>query len=148
MQRCQEKTFIPFRTSGTSANHSVLFAKNNSPNCFLNAQIIDSQCEWGIRIVLFAKNSPLDCFFNAQTVIKEIKVFIKYQCSPILVGIVFYFYVDFIVLSGKIFNGDNFGKAKHVQSSLQSGISTYLARNDRLFVYWYSLRRNVRRKRI
>ena len=72
-------SFIPFRPSGTSVKHSVLFAKNNSPNCFLNAQIIDSQCEWGIRIVLFAKNSPLDCFFNAQTVIKEIKVI--YQLS-------------------------------------------------------------------
>ena len=30
-------------------------------------RIIDSQCEWGIRIVLFAKNSPQDCFLNAQT---------------------------------------------------------------------------------
>ena len=31
------------------------------------SRIIESQCEWGIRIVLFAKNNPLDCFFNAQT---------------------------------------------------------------------------------
>ena len=31
------------------------------------SRIIDSQCEWGIRIVLLAKNNPLDCFLNAQT---------------------------------------------------------------------------------
>ena len=30
-------------------------------------RILNSQCEWDIRIVLFAKNSPLDCFLNAQT---------------------------------------------------------------------------------
>ena len=31
------------------------------------SRIIDSQCEWGIRIVLFAKNNPPNCFLNAQT---------------------------------------------------------------------------------
>ena len=30
-------------------------------------QIIDSQCEWGIRIVLFAKNDSPNRFLNAQT---------------------------------------------------------------------------------
>ena len=34
----QEKTFISFRLSGTSAKHSVLFAKNDIPYRFLNAQ--------------------------------------------------------------------------------------------------------------
>ena len=33
----------------------------------IRIRILDSQCEWGIRIVLFAKNSPLGCFFYAQT---------------------------------------------------------------------------------
>ena len=44
---------------------------DRSRNCYFGrddrSRIIDSQCEWGIRIVLFAKNNPLDCFLNAQT---------------------------------------------------------------------------------
>ena len=33
------------------------------------SRIIDSQCEWGIRIMLFAKNNPPNCFLNAQIIL-------------------------------------------------------------------------------
>ena len=33
----------------------------------IGIRIIDSQCEWDIRIVLFAKNDILYRFLNAQT---------------------------------------------------------------------------------
>ena len=59
----------------------------NYANCVLRlstgrsdrSRIIDSQCEWGIRIVLFAKNSPPDCFLDAQTFTGSTPHF---QCTP------------------------------------------------------------------
>ncbi len=57
-----ENAFIPFRPSGTSAKHSVLFAKNDSPNRFLNAQTVLKEIKAFYQLSMLT-NYGGHCFF-------------------------------------------------------------------------------------